>query len=57
MRLWRANISVTEEKTFWVENNGFEIANPWELDTLGNYPWDTLGLIILEICSFQHEDV
>ena len=57
MRLWRANMSVTEEKTFWVENNGFEIANPWELDTLGNYPWDTLGVIILEICSFQHEDV
>ena len=44
MRLWRANMSVTEEKTFWVENNGFEIANPWELDTLGNYPWDTLGM-------------
>ena len=37
-------MSVTEEKTFWVENNGFEIANPWELDTLGNYPWDTLGI-------------
>ena len=50
---WRENF-LGRKQWFW-DCKPLGIRYPWELP-LG-YPWDTLGVIILEICFFQHEDV